>query len=126
MLFDKISMDLDLVIANLKKFEAPDRMPAENALLQTEGSSYGAAHNFNFEIEQTARTLEKVAKRVRENLENTRDAVKATMEDMVETDASLASVASTVNAQFDAVNSAPPAPLPPATTPTKHVNPGLK
>ena len=95
MLFDKISMDLDLVIANLKKFEAPDRMPAENALLQTEGSSYGAAHNFNFEIEQTARTLEKVAKRVRENLENTRDAVKATMEDMVETDASLAAVAST-------------------------------
>ncbi|MGV8886065.1 MAG: hypothetical protein ACOH1T_10840 [Microbacteriaceae bacterium] len=120
---NQIAMDVDVVIANLKKFERPDRMPAENALLQTEGSSYGVAHVFNAQLKSTASVLEQVAQRVRENLENTRAAVKATMEDMVETDASLASVASEVNAQFDAVNTAAPVPL---AVPEKHVNEGLK
>jgi len=121
----KISMDIDNVLVTIKKIVTPlTEFPEPGDMLQSEGATYGAASPFRIELSRTARDLGVVVEKIRENLENTGEMVKATMEDMVETDASLAQAATLVEAQFNSVNDSAPSPVPPA--PTKHVNPGLK
>jgi hypothetical protein len=125
---DKIAMDLDSVLVMLHKLSGiPTELPNEGAMTSTEGASYGAASPFHTEIRRTAQDLADIVAQTRSNLEKTHDKVKAAMEDMVETDASIAQAARLVEAQFEAVNSSDPAPAEtPAHVPTKRVNPGLK
>jgi hypothetical protein len=91
MAVQKIALDIDGMLHSIDKIVARlQDFPSEGALQESRGAYTGVAREFRSELAQTARQLELVASRVRENLGRAQEAIRATMNTMVERDAAVA------------------------------------
>jgi hypothetical protein len=86
-----ILIDIDGMLASIDKIvgrllEFPD----EGTLNVSHGAGIGVAKDFRSELGRTARVLEATAGKIRADLQQTQEAIRATMNDMVEQDAALA------------------------------------
>jgi hypothetical protein len=97
MAVQKIALDIDGMLNSIDKIVSRlQEFPSEGTLQESRGANTGVASEFRAELARTARQLELVASRVRQNLGKTQEAIRATMNTMVEQDAAVADEARTL------------------------------
>jgi hypothetical protein len=109
MAVQKIALDIDGMLHSIDKIVARlQDFPSEGSLQESRGANTGVASDFRSELAQTARQLEVVASRVRENLGRAQEAIRATMNTMVEQDAAVADEARSLLALVGDITLDPP------------------
>jgi hypothetical protein len=91
MAVQKIAFDIDGMLNSIDKIVARlQEFPTEGSLRVSHGAGTGAAQEFRRELTLTASQLEQAAVAIRANLANTKEAIRLTMDELVERDASIA------------------------------------
>jgi hypothetical protein len=104
MAVQKIAFDIDAMLNSIDKIVARlQEFPSEGSLNESHGAGTGAARQFRRELTLTAIQLEKAAKSIRTNLSKTQEAIRLTMNELVERDASIADEAQRMVAAVESI-----------------------
>jgi hypothetical protein len=114
-----ISIDFESVLNSMRLIIAErSGVPSPSEVRQIDGTSIGVTKPFHGEVDKAAATLSGIVRVILEELEGTHEAIRKTVEDMVQKDQMISDEAASILAVLDSTVAAPTSPTASPSSPS--------